>query len=682
MRMPQIWSDNTIVVDWEELVPIHYNTLGALQKELKRFEAKPYGIKKAQSGGNGRRLLVYFDSLAPNIQKDLGDPRKACHPLEPLFKIDAQAVDYYSTFQRYDGSMLHDTVQQKYYINASVLKAVLILKELRETERIKMGGKKSDIIKTLCYDVQNFNPVLLRKYNLTHNLPANPRKFAEKLKQFIDFEYVALVKDIKGTGKQNARIVTDEMVEFLNNLFATQSHKPTQTEVAEQYDGFLAGYVEVINNKTGEVYEPKQFKKISKGTITKYLAQWKNQIGTHAKRSGDRQKLMQKFKPYHSLINPEFAGSLISIDDRQPPFEYDKSKRLWFYNGIDLASGAFTCWVYGKTKEGLILDFYRQLVRNYHEWGFQLPFGLECESSLNSSFTETFLREGTMFQDVRIEANNARGKRIEAYYRPLRYDLEKKREGWLARPHALSEANQLGSTKKIILPYERIVNECLNDIVIWNNMPSTKDKTVSRWDYFVNNQDPNARPTNYKAFLQHLGHKSETSCKAGIVKFQYSEFLLGDNGMIYTGDKLIRLMNEVEGKKIEVFWLDDNYGEIFKALIYRNGKYICEARPKPRYNRAKNEQTEDDLNAQKIMSAYVATIEAYQREQVRTIEKVTVIDNRPVTVSTSFQLPGMGAQRKARKSDNEAVENLGNMDTGVELATLPNYKSKTLIDRF
>ncbi|MCH4831647.1 hypothetical protein E5F92_002635 [Flavobacterium columnare] len=146
--------------------------------------------------------------------------------------------------------------------------------------------------------------------------------------------------------------------------------------------------------------------------------------------------------------------------------------------------------MYGKTKEGLILDFYRQLVRNYHEWGFQLPFGLECESSLNSSFTETFLREGTMFQDVRIEANNARGKRIEAYYRPLRYDLEKKREGWLARPHALSEANQQGSTKKIILPYERIVSECLNDIVIWNNMPSTKDKTVSRWDYFVNNQDP------------------------------------------------------------------------------------------------------------------------------------------------------------------------------------------------
>ncbi|MCH4831646.1 hypothetical protein E5F92_002630 [Flavobacterium columnare] len=84
------------------------------------------------------------------------------------------------------------------------------------------------------------------------------------------------------------------------------------------------------------------------------------------------------------------------------------------------------------------------------------------------------------------------------------------------------------------------------------------------------------------------------------MKFQYSEFLLGDNGMIYTGDKLIRLMNEVEGKKVEVFWLDDNYGEIFKALIYRNGRYICEARPKPRYNRAKNEQTEDDLNAQKI----------------------------------------------------------------------------------
>ena len=125
---------------------------------------------------------------------------------------------------------------------------------------------------------------------------------------------------------------------------------------------------------------------------------------------GNRQVLIGDTIPYHSLLHlPAYY-----IDDRQPPFEYAKGKRMWFYNGIDLGSEAFTTWVYGKTKEGIIMEFYRQMVRNYEEWGFKLPYELECESSLNSSFADTFLREGYMFEAVRIEANNARGKCIEA----------------------------------------------------------------------------------------------------------------------------------------------------------------------------------------------------------------------------------------------------------------------------
>lgn len=677
--MPQIWINNTVVVEWEELVPDFYNTLGALQKEIKRFEGKPYGIKKAQSGGNGRKLLIFFDSLSNEIQKALGDPTKCDHPLEPYYKVDGGAVDFYSNFERLDGSFLHVDVQEKYIVNASVVKAILQLKEAREFERTKMSGSKTDINQTLCYDAQSFNEVLMKKHKVTHNLPSHPRRFNETLKKFNEIGYISLVKDVRGASKQNRRIVTDEMMKFLNDLFATQSHKPTATEVAEQYEGFLAGYVEVINNKTGEVYNPKDFKKLSTVTVTNYLSQWKNSIGTHAKRSGDRQKLMQKFKPAHSLEQPKFAGSLISIDDRQPPFEYLKGKRMWFYNAIDLASEAFTCWVYGKSKDGIIVDFYRQLVRNYHEWGLNLPDGLECESSLNSSFKDSFLREGSMFQNVRIEANNARGKRIEAYYKPLRYQLEKKREGWLARPFAISESNQKSSQEKIILPYEQIVHGCLHDIVTWNNMPHSKDKTKTRWEYFLENQNQNVKPTNYRAFMPHLGYRTETSCNAGIIDLQYGQYLLGDNGKIYLGDNLIRLMNEVEGKNIDIYWLDDNQGKVFKALIYRNGKYICEARPKPTYNRAKIEQTEDDLNAREIMSAYVATIEAFQRQQLKAIDKVTVIDNRQVTLNNKFQIPGLNTD--VFRMNNEPAESVGTMEDEFENIPVRTQRN-TLIDRF
>ena len=123
------------------------------------------------------------------------------------------------------------------------------------------------------------------------------------------------------------------------------------------------------------------------------MAKWENKAATHKLRSGNRQVYMGNFKPAHQLERPAFAGSLISIDDRNPPFKDLTGKRVWFYNGIDLASECFTVFVYGKTKEGIIIEFYRQMLRNYTEWGLNIPYELEAESSLNSSFTNTFLQK-------------------------------------------------------------------------------------------------------------------------------------------------------------------------------------------------------------------------------------------------------------------------------------------------
>ncbi len=628
--MPHTWN-NMMVVTKDELVPAWWNSINTLYSEIQRYKNKPYGIKRIQLGGNGRQLLVAFDSLPRETQDGIGDPRKVSHILERFYSIDKEAVEFYTNFQYPDESYLATEAQERYIVNASMVASIFRLEAARKTERLNKGGSLKGITATLCNDAISFQPVLKTKHNVQHSLPQNPRRFKDTLTKFTQVGYKSLIKDAKGKSKQNARKATSDIIKLLNDLFASQPHKPTATEVARQYDAFLGGYLEVINNETAEMYNPKGMKKLSPTTIKLYLAGWENKIGTHTKRSGDRQKLMQKFKPHHSLEQPKFAGSLLSIDDRQPPFEYDKSKRLWFYNGINLASEAFTCWVYGKTKEGIILNFYRQLVRNYAEWGLSLPDGLECESSLNSSFSETFLREGAMFQNVRIEAKNACGKRIEAYYKPLRYELEKKREGWLARPFALSEANQSGGQPKNIIPYDEIIEGCLHDMQTWNNTEHSKIKGISRWEYFLENQNPNLKPTNYKAILPHLGYKTETSCNAGIIKLQYREFLLGDNEKIVLGETLIRLMKEVEGKELDIYWLDDNKGNVLKALIYlrKEKRYICEACPKPTYNRAIIEQTEADRDARKIMSSYVATIEGFQRRQTNSLEKVTVLDNPP-----------------------------------------------------
>ena len=64
--MPYIWN-KIIVVTKDELVPEFY-TWGNLSATIARHKDKPGGIKKVQTGGNGRMMLIEFQSLPAHIQ--------------------------------------------------------------------------------------------------------------------------------------------------------------------------------------------------------------------------------------------------------------------------------------------------------------------------------------------------------------------------------------------------------------------------------------------------------------------------------------------------------------------------------------------------------------------------------------------------------------------------------------
>lgn len=640
--MPFIYSNNIVAVEKHELVPDHWTSIKSLDQELWRYKEKPFGIKRIDGAFKNGSGLIDFDSLKPHIQEVLGDPRRVDNPLETFFEFDAGAVHYYSKFKR-SGNRLDNEEQERYIINASVMKAAIKLEQARTQERIKLKGSLRGIIATVVKDVENFNNTLKVKEEMTHNLPASEKQFKKLLKACKEDLYFPLIKDPEGKKAKNARKVDDKTEMIFNGLFKNQLHKPTPTEVAKSYDAFLNNYAEVYNENTGELYDPKDFKSLSKGCIISYINKWENKLATHKARSGDRQVYMGNFKPHHQMDLPQLAGSIISIDDRQPPFVYNtKGDRAWFYLGVDIASRAITTVVWGKSKEGIIVDFYRQMVRNYTQWGFCLPFELECESSLNSSFKDTLLRPGAMFQEVKIEANNARGKYIERINGKLRYEMEKGAAGWLARPTAKSEANQLSGAKKEVIPYDILINERLLELEQYNNMPHPEEKSLSKWDYFEQRQDPNLKPTNWEAILPIIGHKTTTSCNVGYIRLQGQKRAIAEDGKILTGEALIQKMRIIEGKEFDVYWLDGNDGQVLKALVYLNNRVICEVMEMPRYNRAKNERTDNSHDeALKLQSAYVASVDAFEKRQRSKIEKIAIIDSTPKTVNSNFRMPNL-----------------------------------------
>lgn len=644
-----------LVVTKDELISDFFPSYDALRKKLKRYEKKSYGIKRYSTGGNGRKLLVLFDSLDAEIQDKLGDPRKSKHPLERFYQTDSEAVTFYTTFKYPDGTYLKPDTVEKNIVNASVLTALVKLEAARENERIALRGSLRGILKTVFQDAMAFNLVLEKKFEENHTLNSSYPRFKAQYKKFKEESYQSLIKDSEGKSKRNALKLDDATTSLLNDLFGSQSHKPTATEVAGQYEAFLGGYIQIVNQNSGEVYDKSGYKPLSYSTITHWLARWESKIGTHAKRSGDRQQLLSKFVPYDSMEAPTFAGSIISIDDRQPPFWYEKGKRMWWYLGIDLASEAITTWSYGKSKEGIITNFYENMVRNYHQFGVNLPHQLECESSLNSSFKNTFLRDGAMFQDVDIHANSARSKRIERFFGEIRYRHEKKREGWIGRPFAKSESNQAGAQPTKIIPYDDLVQQGLEDIFIWNNSAHSKIKGKSRWEVFMETQNPDLKPTNYKAILPHLGKNTKSSCNAGIMKLQNAEWLLGDAGEIYTGEKLVTLLKLVEGKDIDIKWISGNDGKVIKALVMMDGRVVCEAISKPIAARAKIEATQSHIDAREIMHRYRATVTSYMQMQKNSINQLEVIDNREVILNNKFQMPGL-KRFVARQQPAEEIE--------------------------
>ncbi len=684
--MPTEWN-NTWCVSEDELIPDHYPSYEALKKCMKRHEDKPYGPKRARLGGHGRQMLVSFDSLPKNIQEAIGDPRRSGHILDLYYQTDLNAVQFFKEYQFADGCYMPFKYQEEYITNASVLQACSRLKAAREQERRSKGGSLKGVMTSICADAISFQKLLQQKHQVTHTLPVTEKRFKEAFKLFHTESGPNYSSLISGKLKNsNAQKVTDEIVRFLDQLFAGHNSKPTRSEVNRQYDAFLAGYVEVINEETAEAYDPESMPKISDSTIINYLDKWDSKIGTHARRSGNTQTLRGKFLPHYQFAKPAFAGSLISVDDREAPFWYEKGKRPVFYLGVDGASGAWTFWVHGTEKKGIMLEAYRQMVRNYVGWGLCLPAEIECEVNGNSPFANSFLRDGYLVDKVRMIPNNARAKMVERFIGYMRYNEkgEKGRFGWMARPFARNEANQAGPDQAkhdIILPYNQIVDGCLRDIENWNNSEHPEHPGKTRFDIFMETQNPSLRDPNWRAFLPQLGYTTPTSVNAGMVMLQGEKWLLGDNGELYTGDSLIKLMRICEGQNVTAYWLDGNDGKVMKAILCDDEKYICELIVAPRPQRAHIEKTPADHAAYELMAKYENTIEAYMKKKAAGIERVLVIDNRETTLNRRFQIPGINRQpvHTPEETEPETVPDINEDD---DFLNVPTTAPKSLLDRF
>ena len=119
--MPHEWN-NILVVTKDELIPEFFPSWEALRKKLARDEKKAFGLRRARQGkGRGNEVLIAFDSLPEEWQRQLGDPRRKDCSMERFFWEDAEAVAFFSSVRPGKYGNLDIKRQREYVLDASVL---------------------------------------------------------------------------------------------------------------------------------------------------------------------------------------------------------------------------------------------------------------------------------------------------------------------------------------------------------------------------------------------------------------------------------------------------------------------------------------------------------------------------------------------------------------------------------
>ena len=416
-----------------------------------------------------------FDSLPRDVQEMIGDPRFSGCIVAHHFNRQPTHRHFYSNYEKSDGSNLSEENIDKYALNADVAQTMLKLRDERVAMRISKGGKLGNLWQTLKNDAEKFQAHLLKTYNQKHSLPMSI--FRKKILDFEKEGCVIFVKDKASSAKNNAKKLDAPLETVLRAVIARSGFRPTSEEIHEMYRRFKLGLFELVID--GEILDPTSgsYPDLTARSIRSFRDKYDIQTGTDALIKPDRQKHQQKYIPAQKFERPKFSGSIVSVDDRQAPFLYRTARgtaRVWLYMGIDLASEVFVAAVDGKDKKGLIHRFYEQLTQNcLHYFGGKMPHELECESSLNADLRKSgLLRDGVLFDRVRMIPNNARAKRIERYFRDFRYGMESKEKGFQVRPHGRSLQNQgLVEKQHIFGSYEEVLEVVYRCVDAWNRSP-------------------------------------------------------------------------------------------------------------------------------------------------------------------------------------------------------------------
>ena len=566
------------------------------------------------------RIKAKYGEMEQNILKDWFGQH---------YRIDAEARSFYTRFRFEDGSALPPDKINEYTVNASVLKAVVSVMADTNIMRKAMNGQ------TINWG-EMAGAISYYKAEFGHTLPLSPHRFRERVNAYQREGYESLIS--KKFKNQNTRKVNYRIERLLLSL-DSQPERPYNTTVAEMYNMFVMGELQVADPETGELFDPLDFvdKKgnpivLSEATIANYLNTPKNKA-LRAKLHDTQWDFNNQYRPYHLRAHAVYSLSKISLDDRDLPRPMHNGQRVKAYYAYDVVSGAVVGYAYNRLKtRDLFLDCMRNMFQTLDRNGFYMPAELEVEHHLVENFADGLMKAGVVFPLIRwCNPGNSREKRAEHFNRAKKYGVEKRLQVGVGRWYARLEANrpkvdkvydeQNNTYKEKSYSYEELVADDIRAIQEYNNQLHPNQKMypgMTRWDVLAGRQNPDLRPFDKAVLYRFIGEHTSTTIKQNMYcTVQYQQYRLPSPEVI---DRLAP-----RNMKVDAYWLADGEGNVKEVYLYQNDEYICTCGLLERYNEATAEQTAADHAAYAEQAKYVSQFDKMMKDGK--IQKVVVMKN-------------------------------------------------------
>lgn len=611
-------------------------------------------IDIARRGDRGGCALVVVDSFPPRYKEDIytrfpdSDSVRLAGWVRSNYEIDQSAVVFFHDPEK-TGLDLKPEKIREYITNASVLNTCIRLYDNARTYQ-RIAGDKYDWGKMAA-------AVDSLRVQFGHTLPGSMLRFRKKVAEYRREGYGCLISG--KFGNQSARKV-DYRTERLILGIAVLPNKPFNTNVAEMYNQFVCGELDVYDPETGELFNPDDFtdrdgepRVLSETTINNYLNKPKNRVLIEHKLSS-WSTFMHEQMPHMHRHAPEFSFSKISFDDRDLPRKLKDTKaRPKAYYAYDVASQCVVGFAYNRNKNvDLVVDMFRSMFRLIDRKGWGCPAQVEVENHLMSQWKDSFLKAGVMFPFVRFCApQNSQEKYAEPMNGAKKKAVEHRNHLGIGRFYAkdrhyrtegrkvFDERNDTYEDKQYY-SWDELVADDMRDVMEFNNSLHPNQKKypgMTRWQVLEANMNPNLEPINKAVLARFIGDHVETSVRRNsYCRVGYTDWWLSGTGV------LERLAPN--NWKVDAYYLTDDDGNITDVYIYQNGMLVDKLQNVGTFNTADCEQTDADRAVFVEQRKKISGFNAYVRDNAISSVGVSRVRPEQEKAVEAVELPSMDTE--------------------------------------